>query len=151
MFNESNIQLMASSDLPKVVAIEQRVMPFGWKANTFRSCLYNHAYECWKLEIDASFVGYCIVYFVGDSAQILNLCIDCPFQGKGYGRNLLCFVLGRCRERAMRKLFLEVRESNIEARNLYRTVGFQKIDQRKDYYESAHGREHADVYSLTLV
>lgn len=142
---------MEESDLRTVVAIEQRVMPFGWILNTFRSCLQNDAYECWKLNPDESFIGYCILYFVGPSVQLLNLCVDLPYQGKGFGRDLLCFALGRCRERKAHEVFLEVRVSNKAAQQLYSTMGFRKVDRRKDYYQSPHGREHADVFALKLV
>lgn len=150
MINESNFQPLKESDLPTVVAIEQRVMPFGWILNTFRSCLHKDAYECWKLNVEESFIGYCILYFVGPSAQLLNLCVDLPYQGKGFGRDLVCFALARCRERAAREIFLEVRVSNTVAQQLYSTLGFRKIDRRIDYYQSPHGREHAEVFALKL-
>lgn len=142
---------MEESDLLTVVAIEQRVKPFGWNLNTFRPCLYNDAYECWKFETDKDFVGYCILYFVGASAQLLNLCVDQPFQGQGNGKQILSFALARCREKEMRGLFLEVRVSNNVAQLLYQAMGFRKIDRRYDYYESIQGREHADVFAIELV
>ena len=151
MNNEPNFRLVEESDLLTVVAIEQRVMPFGWNLGTFRSCLHNDAYECWKLENSESTIGYCILYFVGSSAQLLSLCVDLPYQGKGIGREILCFAVARCREKEARDVFLEVRVSNAIARQLYQSMGFRKIDQRKDYYESPQGRENADVYSLKLV
>ncbi len=151
MIDESNFQPLEESDLPTVVAIEQRIMPFGWILNNFRSCLHNEAYECWKLSLDDSFIGYCILYFVGPSAQLLNLCVDLPYQRKGFGRDLLCFALARCREREAREVFLEVRVSNTVAQHLYNTMGVRKVDRRIDYYQSPHGREHADVFALKLM
>ena len=151
MIDDAKFQPMEESDLPTVVAIEHQVMPFGWNLNTFRPCLYNDAYECWKLETDQSFIGYCILYFVGVSAQLLNLCVDLPHQGQGFGKSILCFALARCREKEMHELCLDVRVSNKIAQHLYHTMGFRKIDQRQDYYESTHSRKHADVFALKLV
>lgn len=150
MINESNFQPLEESDLRTAVAIEQRVMPFGWILNTFRSCLQNDAYECWKLNAGESLIGYCVLYFVGTTAQLLNLCVDLPYQGRGYGRDLLCFAVARCRDREANEVFLEVRVSNTVAQHLYSTMGFRKIDRRIDYYQSPHGREHADVFALKL-
>ena len=124
MHNESNFQLVEESDLLTVVAIEQRVMPFGWNLNTFRSCLYNNAFECWKLETSESTIGYCILYFVGSTAQLLNLCVDLPYQGRGFGWEILCFAVARCRVKEARQIFLDVRVSNKVARQLYQTMGF---------------------------
>lgn len=151
MNNDAKFLPFEESDLQTVVAIEQRVMPFGWNINTFRPCLRNNAYECWKLQSREGFIGYCILYYVGASAQLLNLCVDLPYQGQGFGRDLLRFAVVRSKEKEAREIYLEVRVSNVVARQLYHSMGFRKIDQRKDYYESALGREHADVYSLKLI
>ena len=151
MSDETVYQPMEESDLRAVVAIEQRVMPFGWSLGTFRPCLYNDAYECWKLEFDGNVIGYCILYFVGISAQLLNLCIDLPYQGQGYGRDFLGFAIARCGEKGTRELILEVQVSNSAARHLYRTLGFQKIYLRQDYYECKSGREHAEVFALEIL
>ena len=150
MNSNANFQQFEESDLQAVEAIERRVMPFGWNLNTFRPCLHNDAYECWKLKTEETVIGYCILYFIGTTAQLLNLCVDAPYQGKGHGKDLLHFTLARCREREVQELFLEVRASNTVAQELYSSFGFKKIGQRKDYYESARGREHAEVYSLFL-
>ena len=151
MIDEPNFQPMEELDLRTVVAIEQRVKPFGWILNTFRFCLHNAAYECWKLNPQASFIGYFVLYFVGRSARLLNLCVDLPYQGKGFGRDLLCFALARCRERKANEVLLEVRVSNTVAQHLYSTMGFRKVDRLLDYYQSPHGREHADVFALKLM
>jgi len=47
-------------------------------------------------------------------------------------------------------VYLEVRPSNIQARHLYRTVGFQQIAIRPDYYPALDGREDALFLGLTL-
>ena len=150
MNSNANFQQFEESDLQAVVAVERRVMPFGWNLNTFRPCLHNDAYECWKLEKDETLIGYCVLYFIGPTAQLLNLCVDVPHQRKGYGRDILHFALARCRAKGVQDLFLEVRSSNSVAQQLYHSLGFKKIGQRKDYYESTRGREHAEVYSLDL-
>ena len=49
------------------------------------------------------------------------------------------------------RLWLEVRESNARARNLYLRYGFRHIGVRKGYYPALHGkREDANVMSLEL-
>ena len=47
-----------------------------------------------------------------------------------------------CAARELKKLFLEVRESNLPAISLYEKYGFIKISQRKKYYKDG---ENADV------
>jgi ribosomal-protein-alanine N-acetyltransferase len=62
--------------------------------------------------------------------EILNLAVDPPFRRRGVARRLMEQVL----EAARGTVFLEVRESNRPARNLYETLGFQVIGVRERYY-----------------
>ena len=54
------------------------------------------------------------------------------------------------RSAACQIVYLEVRPSNVSARHLYRTVGFQQIAIRPDYYPALEGREDALFLGLTL-
>jgi ribosomal-protein-alanine N-acetyltransferase len=47
-------------------------------------------------------------------------------------------------------IFLEVRPSNAMAVHLYRSVGFQIVGRRRNYYPSHRGREDALVLRLDL-
>ena len=40
-----------------------------------------------------------------------------------------------CREKELKTLFLEVRESNYPAINLYEKSGFKEVSRRKNYYK----------------
>ena len=44
--------------------------------------------------------------------------------------------LEEAKKRGGTSFFLEVRESNLRARNLYRSFGFEEIDVRKKFYEA---------------
>ena len=48
-------------------------------------------------------------------------------------------------------IFLEVRESNKIAINVYEQFGFIEIDRRKNYYKTATGNENAIVMQITIV
>ncbi|MDQ6665168.1 MAG: GNAT family N-acetyltransferase [Acidobacteriota bacterium] len=62
--------------------------------------------------------------------EILDVMTKPEFRRRGIARNLLQTLL---REHAG-TAFLEVRESNEPARELYRLAGFFEIGRRKDYY-----------------
>jgi ribosomal-protein-alanine N-acetyltransferase len=47
-------------------------------------------------------------------------------------------------------VYLEVRPSNLAARHLYRTMGFQQIAIRPEYYPAVSGREDALFLGLSL-
>ena len=72
-------------------------------------------------------------------------------QGKGLAKRLLQDWLDWSRTQGAQQLWLEVRESNARALQIYERAGFVRIHVRKDYYPlDRTRREHAVVMSLKL-
>ena len=114
-------------DLHALLAIEQAsfAQPH-WKADDFLED------ECIVAERDRQIAGF-IVYreIAGSEREILNLAVDPSRRRSGIASALLRHTL-----RGPAVSFLEVRESNIGARNLYRKFGFVEVGRRPEYYES---------------
>ena len=62
--------------------------------------------------------------------EILNVAVALSERRRGIARRLIAAEL----ERARGQWFLEVRESNIAALNLYKACGFQEAGRRNSYY-----------------
>jgi ribosomal-protein-alanine N-acetyltransferase len=62
--------------------------------------------------------------------EILNLAVEPAKRRRGIARELLSVEL----QSASGQWFLEVRESNRAALNLYETLGFENVGQRDSYY-----------------
>jgi ribosomal-protein-alanine N-acetyltransferase len=67
-----------------------------------------------------------------DESELLNLVVAPDFRRKGLARALLQDLLSA----PAGSLYLEVRESNHPARNLYKSMGFQEVNIRQKYYQS---------------
>lgn len=91
--------------------------------------------------------GFIIGRLAADQWEIENIAVDRTAQRRGLGRQLLRAFLDRARERGS-AVFLEVRESNLPARNLYSAMGFVQAGRRKAYYRSPE--EDAVVLKLSL-
>ena len=65
-------------------------------------------------------------------SEILNLAVTLACRRRGIARRLLEALL----RSADSEIFLEVRESNRGARNFYKSMGFQEVNMRPEYYES---------------
>jgi len=65
-----------------------------------------------------------------DEIEILNVAVDPIFRRRGAARALVQELIGRNRG----TLYLEVRQSNLAARKLYHSLGFEAIAVRQDYY-----------------
>jgi len=68
-----------------------------------------------------------------DELEILNVAVDPPFRRRGVARKLIQEVLTG----HPGAVFLEVRQSNVAARKLYHSLGFETIAVRKEYYSDS--------------
>jgi ribosomal-protein-alanine N-acetyltransferase len=146
---QTQIRLMAPSDLKAVARVEHTAYEFPWSVGIFRDCLLAGYYSL-VLDAGGIVVGYGIMSVASDEAHLLNLCIHPSSQRIGYGRSLLDALLLRAEECEVNKVFLEVRPSNKPALNLYYSAGFTQIGVRPAYYQADYGREDAVVLSLVL-
>jgi ribosomal-protein-alanine acetyltransferase len=68
--------------------------------------------------------------------ELENVVVKSTFRRKGVATVLLNELLTRARAAHSESVFLEVRESNQEARALYLKWGFEQAGRRKGYYSS---------------
>ncbi len=81
---------------------------------------------------DGRIAGFLVARAVAeDEREILNLAVGPDFRRQGVGRDLLTGLLAG----APGAVFLEVRASNGAARNIYKSMGFQEVGSRPEYYQ----------------
>ena len=144
------MRAMILSDVDSVLNIEQVVQVYPWSRGNFVDAL-NSAYLCCVDETESDGMrGYVILMPVVDEAELLNIGVAAGQQRKGLGRVILKEMLDAARSRNMRRVFLEVRSSNIAAAALYRSAGFTEIGVRRGYYRNASGSEDAIIMACDL-
>jgi len=141
---------MQEQDLASVMQIENAAYPQPWSEGIFRDC-FKAKCQCTLYELDGELVGYSVMSMAAGEAHLLNLCIRPECQGGGLGRAALEQVLIVAGSKHTGTLFLEVRISNLAARRLYESAGFNEIGQRFNYYPATKGREDALVFAKVLV
>lgn len=147
---ECIVRPMVRTDIPLIHAIESTAYEFPWELETFRSC-FKVGYHCWIAERASVVVGYGIMTIGAGESHVLNVCVSPDFQGKGYGRVIFNRIIEEARRYKVETMFLEVRPSNPKAIRLYRSLGFNEIGIRKNYYPARHGHEDAIVMALTIL
>ena len=140
---------MRHADIDVVLANERCSYTHPWSHNIFEECMTND--ECWVLEINGRIIGHGIISIGAEEAHLLNVCISPKFQGNGYGRLLVEYLIQRARSQAAVNMFLEVRLSNKVAYKLYEKLGFNEVGVRHDYYPAFAGREDAIVLAIELI
>jgi ribosomal-protein-alanine N-acetyltransferase len=139
---------MELRDVGRVAELEAQAFTSPWKEDTFRKLLDRPGAELLVVELDDHLVAYAVLWCILDQGELANIAVDPNWRGRGLGGRLLERVLAIARGRGVKDLFLEVRESNHVARELYRRRGFESIGSRRDYYE--HPREDAQVLRIRL-
>jgi [ribosomal protein S18]-alanine N-acetyltransferase len=146
--NELFISKMKEEHIEKVLEIEKRSFITPWTKKMINETLSSSISMSFVIEETSLFLGYIMLYSVLDEAHILNLAINPDYRGRGYASQLIRHVTGYYGKMGISNFFLEVRDSNIKAINLYRMFGFKVIGKRKGYYTDTH--EDALVMQLSL-
>ncbi|MCP1103254.1 ribosomal-protein-alanine acetyltransferase [Aequitasia blattaphilus] len=81
-------------------------------------------------------IGYVIAYFGGDEGEIMRLCVKDEYRRKKVASQLLLSLESKAEDREIRKIFLEVRESNEEGISFYTDYGFLKDGLRLNFYDN---------------
>lgn len=140
---------MEERDVHAVAAIEADAFTTPWKATAFRTLLDRPGAVLLVLDLPSRPVsGYSVLWCIQDQGELANIAIVPEFREQGLGRQLLERVLAEARQRGVESLYLEVRDSNLRARSMYASQGFEEIGVRRDYYEKP--REHARVLMKRL-
>jgi ribosomal-protein-alanine N-acetyltransferase len=104
-----------------------------------------------RLGSQAEPAGFILGQIAADEAEILSLGVRAERQRHGIGRLLVGALARAVKKTDVRRLFLEVANSNVAAVALYEALGFQAIGRRKAYYaKSNESAEDAVTLSLTL-
>lgn len=144
-----NYRRMRMADLSEVAHLEKTVYAFPWSLGNFRDSV-NAGYDCWVVTHGEGVIGYAVLMVAIDEAHLLNFAVAAEWQNQGIGRRFLKHMVEVGKLAGCQIIYLEVRPSNLAARHLYRTNGFQQIAIRPDYYPATSGREDALFLGLTL-
>ena len=141
------IRIATSNDLADILSIEKNVFKHPWSKEQLSWELNSQpTAENYVMIARGNMIGYLFSHVVVDDVQILNIAIDIPFQHKGYGEQLLSYLLDQFNTDS--SIHLEVRKSNFPAINLYLKFGFHETGTRKGYYTDGEDAIIMQRYSL---
>jgi len=141
-----HIRHITENDVPAMVAIEREVFTDAWPEKLFWDEVAN-AFS-FVVEHQKQVIGYVFGYKILDEFEITNVAIKKEWQSRGVGSFMFRFLLSVWQQNRVRNVFLEVRKSNLQARNFYRKWQFVKIGIRKNYY--LHPQEDAILMRLDV-
>ena len=148
--NAATLRTMTPDDLDAVMAIEQSAYSHPWSRGNFRDSL-NPLFDAHCLWLEGELLGYFLAMHGVEEMHLLNITVAPARQGQGWGHMMLDALSLLSRSQGAQWLWLEVRQSNQRALQVYERHGFRQVSIRKDYYPAGRQqREHAVVMSLKL-
>ena len=140
-----------SEHLDEIARIEGESFLIPWRREFFESELsepYRYARVLASRDGSRPGVGgYLFAVSLYEEFHINKIATDLRLRKQGYGRILLEDALARARSMGSTAVTLEVRISNIPARDFYTSCGFREAYRRKSYYQDG---EDAFAMILTL-
>lgn len=150
MSSEILFSSLGIDNLSEMMTIERKTYDPPWSTTMMRDSILAAHTRVWGIFEGNTLIGFGVLSVILDESELLSMCVDPDFQGKGYGQQLLEFLIRKARKNKAEKLFLEVRISNETAINLYKKSGFEEISLRKDYYPTPDGKGREDAYLMSL-
>ncbi len=134
--------------LKDILEIERLSFDQPWSEYHFMRDLTNNdlSYN-WVAVVDETTVGFLFGWMLKNEYHLNNIAVHPDFRGNRIGRELLNTAINSISSRKTEKILLEVRADNHAAIRLYRSVGFQEVGIRKDYYKKGID---AILYTLEL-
>ena len=129
------IRKMMLEDIPAVVELDKISFSLPWPERSFRFEVNdNPVSRCWVADVDGRVIGMVVGWMLVDEIHIATIATHPDFRRQGIGRKLLSHTLQRASEEGAESSFLEVRESNLAAQEMYRQFGYEATGRRKRYY-----------------
>lgn len=129
-----NIRKATHSDLEAVYEVEVRSFKDPYPMHFLKMLYYLSPVFLVATEND-SVIGYVVAILRRRSlGHIISIAVHPSHRKKGVGRRLLLEALSMLSRLKVKKCRLEVRESNLPALKLYKSIGFEETYSIKNYY-----------------
>ena len=108
-------------------------------SNNFKEAFYLEYIKNQRVivaEKEKNVIGYILFNQILDEAEIYKIVVLKDFRKKQIAFKIIEFLLNELKKSDVKKIFLEVRKSNIPAINLYKKCEFIDIREIVDYYSN---------------
>ena len=124
-------------DLPIFVSLNKELFPYSpWTAGQYKEEFSSPTrHFVVALDEQHSIIGYAGVFAPGATeADILTVGVVPDHRGKGIAKALMALITDWASAQGSTAMMLEVKIDNSEAIGLYESLGYSKLNVRKDYF-----------------
>lgn len=124
-------------DLPVFVSLDKELFPYSpWSASQYKD-EFSAPTRHFVVAVDEAqgIIGYAGVFAPGQAeADILTVGVVPNHRGRGIAKALMALITDWAKAQGATAMMLEVKVDNYEAIGLYESLGYTKLNIRKDYF-----------------
>ena len=132
------VKLMTLDDLETIKDILASDFDEFWNYNVFKEELQSENSKYLVAKLNNEIIGFAGIKIIIDKADIMNIVTKKTYRNQGIGTFLLNGIITLCKKLNLSSISLEVNEINKSAIHLYENFGFEKVGNRKNYYNSSN-------------
>ncbi len=131
------VRTASAADIAALTTLEAACFDDPWSEASLASHLSSPSgYAYLAVGADGTPLGYILGLHLGEEAELLRIGVLPEHRILGIGWKLVDQLLFELLYRSVKVCYLEVRESNYAALELYESHGFEQIGVRKNYYKN---------------
>lgn len=135
----STIVKLRMSDAQALAKLHARCFPLPWNTQDFEAHLSQPSSEAYGLKIGDDLIGFLLMRFAADEAEVLTVAVDPKWQGLSIGERLMMYGFAQSLAQGAERCYLEVEGANRAAIRLYEKLGFAETGRRAQYYAPSGG------------
>lgn len=120
-------------DIPTLISIDE-TSPRPWSHGDFAGELQRVPPTLFVLRVEGKVTAFVVTRIQTPEMDIVNVAVAGPSRRRGFGRDILLSLFKEVSLAGVTSVFLEVRESNRQARALYEGLGFKETQRRRGFY-----------------
>ena len=138
--NQNNMVIRKAhhSEAPRIILISRFEIEYNFEAlsseQSIKNAINNKNYEVIVASINGIIEGFAKMRFQHKESHLMLLGVEPKNRRKGIGKALLSSLEDLCKKKTIKKIKLEVRESNKIAKIFYESLGYQKTKIVNKFY-----------------
>lgn len=140
------IEKMTSAHIEEIARLEKECFSSPWSEDGLKTELENNFARFYVAFSKGEIVGYIGSHNIIGEVYITNVAVSPEFRRNGVGKTLVEFLIEQMKTEKAEFVTLEVRKSNLNAISLYEKCGFEKVGERRNFYE----KPNEDAILMTI-
>lgn len=126
--------IISKDDIPEVLILSNFLGTRAWTHSDYLEVISSSNMHGLIIKLESKMLAFVIYTVIVDEMEILQIVVHPEHQCQHIGSRVMQFLLEFCREKLLKKIYLEVASSNHRAIAFYNKFGFKDVHIRHNYY-----------------